>query len=320
MENEQEGNAEQPHPDYSNDSSSAHAGNANPRAQDSSAEHQKWYMKPLRYTEKITFKHLMEGLAFVLACIVAAIYYGQLEIMRRQLSEMEGSSMQSTQLIAVTAHQANATNQLALAAKTQANQSVIAANAANIQASALAGQFDIQKQTSKLIYGANLQPHNSTDLYDLAPGKAMWVWIRVNNNGKSAARTPFIAANLALRDSIPRRDRDYKRADFLRVQRALPPDTRGRVNLEDIDSLDVGKQGVLEYHTVTPISASAYSAYRDGATRLYVWGFISYKDVAGPDGEIFCRWVSYKEVPAAHGRDSGGYNGPWYDCYQSTTQ
>jgi hypothetical protein len=76
----------------------------------------RWYTKltePIPYTEKISFIHCIQTVGVVLAAIVCGIYWGQLEVMKRQLGEMESGSWLTAHLVVNAANQVTATRRSA---------------------------------------------------------------------------------------------------------------------------------------------------------------------------------------------------------------
>ncbi len=72
-----------------------------------------------------SFKRILEIVGLLIALGALYVYYRQLDTMSGQLREMQGSGMQTSQLIVNAAHQATETHTLAEAAKRQADAAVI---------------------------------------------------------------------------------------------------------------------------------------------------------------------------------------------------
>ena len=104
---------------------------ANPKPADDRPQNppQKWY-------KKVAWKEVLETVAVIVGIAVCKIYWDQLQVMSRQLSEMQGSSVQTSQLIVNAAHQASGIHDLAVAAGKQADQASIQARAARASADA----------------------------------------------------------------------------------------------------------------------------------------------------------------------------------------
>jgi hypothetical protein len=101
---------------------------------------QKWY-------KKIVWKEVLETVAVLVGIAVCKIYWDQLQVMSRQLGEMQGGSTQTSQLIVNAAHQASGIHDLAVAAGKQANQASIQARAAQDAANTSIKEFGVmQKQ------------------------------------------------------------------------------------------------------------------------------------------------------------------------------
>jgi hypothetical protein len=80
---------------------------ANTKREEDDSENppKKWYFKPI--LPQIKWKEIGEILALVVAFIVCAIYWKQLNVMSGQLREIQGGSSQTSQLIANAAHEAS---------------------------------------------------------------------------------------------------------------------------------------------------------------------------------------------------------------------
>jgi hypothetical protein len=97
----------------------------------------KWYAifkKPI--LPQVQWTEVFGALAVVIGGLVCYIYWNQLQVMSRQLGEMQGTTSQTSQLIVNAAHQASGIHDLAVAAGKQADQASIQAEAAKVSADA----------------------------------------------------------------------------------------------------------------------------------------------------------------------------------------
>jgi len=67
--------------------------------------------------KEVKWREIGETIAVLSGIFLCWVYWHQLDVMQKQLIEMQGSGPQNSQLIANAAHQAKATSDLAVAAK-----------------------------------------------------------------------------------------------------------------------------------------------------------------------------------------------------------
>jgi hypothetical protein len=126
---------------------------ANPKPADycPQSPKKKWYIK-VRWNEVIELVGVIIGLA------VCYIYWKQLDVMGRQLIEIQGSSSQTSQLIVNAAHQAGETHDLAVAAGKQADASKALADLTAKQFDASQRLIESQRASISVTLGLVLNP------------------------------------------------------------------------------------------------------------------------------------------------------------------
>jgi hypothetical protein len=125
-------------------------GKTEPTHDSANHKEEKWYLK-------VSWKNILEFVAVLIAFIVCVVYWQQLEVMNRQLIEMQGTGPQTAHLIVNAARQAKSTSDLATASAKEAEATKKTADAALAQAQA----------TAALAKEAKRQADIATDLLHL---------------------------------------------------------------------------------------------------------------------------------------------------------
>lgn len=137
-------------------------------------------------------------------------------------------------------------------------------------------------------------------------GQRMWAIVRVQNNGGTVAEFISVAAKLEFRTSKPSNPRDYQFTDK-DFGDTDPSILRPYTSAKDVADIQV-------YLDQSPPDVTSQ--------RFYVWGKISFRDMAGlkPFDVSFCRSTNRNAVLNAPewGQPGQGYSGPWReDCNQA---
>jgi hypothetical protein len=141
-----------------------------------------------------------------------------------------------------------------------------------------------QKKIANLQYVAgspNLRVNKFT-LHHTPDGK-VWGWVRVQNDGKIAARDVFIAAKMDFREDVPTETE-------MKATRPLVPGDVSPLHYFLEDNLDPGQRVSSIEAGRKPLSPQEYQKYKGGSTEFRVWGVIHYRDVGNNIEErTFCR-------------------------------
>jgi hypothetical protein len=121
--------------------------------------------QPQERDKKIRWNEVIEMVAVLVAIAVCWIYWQQLQIMTRQLTEMEGSSSQTSQLIVNASHQASDTHTLAVAAGKQADAAKVQSEQTEAQVEKMTESLS---KTDALITQATTQAKATNDLVEQA--------------------------------------------------------------------------------------------------------------------------------------------------------
>jgi len=176
---------------------------------------------------------------------------------------------------------------------------------------------DLQKQIAKATFGAFVDLNREwMGVKHSEQSKKVWVAIQVENYGVTAADSVLVAASLAFRDSTPSKSErgNFTIADGKPIELSTLPAIKTSQNIPDSQKI-----GNVPQAAVNQVSPGEYPRLKDERMRIYVWGKIYYKDLAGDSRPTdFCQYAPAKNALEALVTDypngPSGYPGPYKQC------